>query len=296
MRYIKRKTLLYKSGVEYADYCVNHIEGCAHGCRFPCYAMMLKKRCGIVRNYKEWLQPKIVANALELLDKEIPKYKRKIKFVHLCFSTDPFMYQYKEVETLSLKIIEKLKHDNIRCVVLTKGMYPAKLANIKKYGKDNEYGITIVSLDGRFKKRFEPYSSPYKQRIEALRYLYRKGIKTWVSMEPYPTPNLVRQNLLEILRELSFVDKIIFGKLNYNVDASRTVYKQSREFYEQCAKEVVDFCKSKQIHYHIKYGTQKTDNEKTGKIFIRSNRYRSQIKQPKQLYFADIKHAGIATK
>ena len=68
---IQRKTLLYKSGVEYADFGLNHVEGCTHGCRYPCYAMMLKKRCGKIASYQDWTQPKIVENSLELLDKEI---------------------------------------------------------------------------------------------------------------------------------------------------------------------------------------------------------------------------------
>ena len=76
MKKIIRKTLLYKSGVEYADYAINHAEGCSHGCTYPCYAMMMKKRCGVIKTYKDWLTPKIVGNALELLDKEIPKYKK----------------------------------------------------------------------------------------------------------------------------------------------------------------------------------------------------------------------------
>ncbi|PIY32667.1 MAG: radical SAM protein, partial [Candidatus Infernicultor aquiphilus] len=168
---IERKSLLYKSGVEYADFCINHVEGCAHGCRFPCYAMMLAKRYGKIKDYEEWLQPKIVGNALELLDKEIPRYKHKIKFVNLCFSTDPFMYKYPEVEDLTLEIIERLNKDNIRCIILTKGIYPKVLIDTKKYGNDNEYGITIVSLDEKFKKRFEPYSAPYKDRIKSLKYL-----------------------------------------------------------------------------------------------------------------------------
>jgi len=103
--YIQRKSLLYQSGVEYADFCINHVEGCSHGCKYPCYAYMMKKRCGVVKTYEDWCQPKIVSNALELLDKEIPKYKYKIKYVHLCFSTDPFMYNQPEVAELSLKII-----------------------------------------------------------------------------------------------------------------------------------------------------------------------------------------------
>jgi len=63
MRKIIRKTLLYKSGVEYADYCINHVEGCSHGCKYPCYAMMMKKRCGIIKNYNDWIKPKIVIPA-----------------------------------------------------------------------------------------------------------------------------------------------------------------------------------------------------------------------------------------
>lgn len=280
MKEINRKTLLYKSGVEYADFCINHIEGCAHGCRFPCYAMMMKKRCGIIESYKEWLQPKIVANALDLLDKEIPRYKHKIKFVHLCFSTDPFMYKYPEVADLTLKIIERLDKDNIRCVVLTKGIYPKALANTKKYGENNEYGITLVSLDDDFKKRFEPYSAPYKDRIKSLKYLRKKGLKTWISMEPYPTPNLVKQNLLKILKSVSFVDKIIFGKLNYNTKSSQ--FTETNNFYKNCADTVIDFCKNKGIEYHIKHGTQKKNNKKTEKIFVKNiiENLNFSVKQP----------------
>ena len=265
MKKIKRKSLLYRSGVEYADFSINHVEGCAHGCNFPCYAMMMKKRCGIIRSYKEWLRPKIVANALELLEKEIPRYKDKIKFVHLCFSTDPFMYKYPEVADLTLKIIERLNKDNIRCTVLTKGIYPKTLSNIDKYGRNNEYGITLVSLDKKFKKRFEPYSASYKARIRSLKCLHDRGLKTWISMEPYPTPNLVEQNLSKILEEISFVDKIIFGKLNYNVKSSQ--FGTNSSFYQECSKKLIGFCEDNGIDYHIKYGTQKKDNRKTDKIF-----------------------------
>ena len=85
MKKTVRRSLLYKSGVEYADFCLNHVEGCAHGCKYPCYAMQMARRFGRVKTYKDWLKPKLVSNALELLDKEIPLYKGQIKFVHLCF-------------------------------------------------------------------------------------------------------------------------------------------------------------------------------------------------------------------
>src|SRR4030042_4338468 len=263
MQKIKRKSLLYKSGVEYADYCLNHVEGCSHGCKFPCYAMMMKKRCGVIKGYEDWIKPKIVENALELLDKEIPKLKNKIKNVHLCFTTDPFMYGQKEVTELTLKIIEKLNANGIKCIVLTKGIYPKQLANTKKYSSENEYGITLVSLDNGFRKNFEPGTAPYNRRIEALKYLHNSSLKTWVSMEPYPTPNLVSQKLNVILDRLRFVDKIVFGKLNYNVKVSE--FQDNKDFYQDCANLVIEFCEDNDIEHHIKFGTQKKDNRKTRK-------------------------------
>ena len=44
--YIQRKTMLYETGVEYGDYTMNHVLGCAHGCLYPCYAFLQKKRFG----------------------------------------------------------------------------------------------------------------------------------------------------------------------------------------------------------------------------------------------------------
>lgn len=265
MRKTTRKSLLYRSGVEYADFSLNHVEGCSHGCTYPCYAMNMAKRFGRVSSYREWIKPKLVGNSLELLDKEIPRYKKEIKFVHLCFMTDPFMYGMGEVGDMSLKIIEKLNRNGIRCTVLTKGVLPKALASTDRYGKNNEYGITLVSLGEEFRKKYEPNSAPFKKRVESLKYLHENGLRTWVSMEPYPTPNIIEQELLPILREISFVDKIIFGKLNYNVKVSEA--QGRREFYEDCANLVIDFCIKNKIDYHIKYGTQGKDNTKTEVIF-----------------------------
>lgn len=250
MNKIKRSTMLYKTGVEYGDYTINHVQGCAHGCKFPCYAMMMAKRFGKAKTYEEWCEPKLAENALEILDKEIPKLKDKIKSVHLCFTTDPFMYGYDEVSEMSIKIIKKLNANNIKCTVLTKGILPI---NLSELSKDNEYGITLISLDEAYREKMEPGAAPTKKRIQALKDLSKKGCKTWVSMEPYPTPNLIEQNLMEILKEISFVDKIIFGRTNYSKEVS--AYREHRQYYNQCAEQVIDFCNKNGIDYHIKDGT-----------------------------------------
>jgi DNA repair photolyase len=215
---------------------------------------MMKKRCGVVKTYEEWCRPKIVSNALELLEKEIPRYKDKINYVHLCFSTDPFMYNQDEVRGLSLKIIDMLNENRIRCTVLTKGVYPRELANRNGFGKNNKYGITIVSLDENFRREYEPNSAELKKRIDSLRYLHDRGFKTWISMEPYPTPNIIRQDLTRILDAVSFVNRIIFGRLNYNVKSSE--FKYTRQFYNDLSSAVISFCRKNRIEYHIKEGTR----------------------------------------
>jgi DNA repair photolyase len=242
---ITRKTLLYRTGVEYGDWCLNHVEGCSHGCLYPCYAMLLKKRVGAVKSYKDWCKPKIVSNALELLETEIPKYKSKIKNVYLCFATDPFMYGQNEISELSIKIIAKLNSCDIPCIVLTKGTYPEEPLIFKS--KINEYGITLVSLDESFRSKLEPYAAPLEARIEALEKLHKKFFRTWVSMEPYPTPNFIEQDISTILDKISFVNKIVFGRLNYNRFA-----RGYSEFYKKQSEIVRNFCSKKDIEFYLK--------------------------------------------
>lgn len=256
METITRKTLLYKTNVEYGDYTINHVEGCSHGCLYPCYAMLMAKRFGKIKDYQDWLKPKLVENALQILNKEIPKLKNKIKFVQLCFTTDPFMYGYPEVSAMSYSIIDKLNSNDIKCTALTKGLLPANLSDLSK---KNEFGITLITINDEYRKELEPFASPMEERIAALYHLHKKGLKTWVSIEPYPTPNIINQEFTPILERLSFVDKIIFGRLNYNPNVS--AYKDYKNFFNELAEEVILFSKKHGKEYHIKEGTISDTNK-----------------------------------
>ena len=162
------------------------------------------------------------------------------------------MYEYDVIAQMSMAAIRKLNATGIKCTVLTKGILPEELSTLSA---DNEYGITVVSLDEGFVKQFEPGAAPIAERIAALRALSEKGCKTWVSIEPYPTPNIIKQDLHALLEELSFVDKIIFGQLHYSKSVS--AYSDHVAFYNECANTVIDFCCTHNIDYHIKKGTQK---------------------------------------
>ncbi|MFP3153384.1 radical SAM protein [Lachnospiraceae bacterium ZAX-1] len=247
---ITRKSMLYKTGVEYGDYTMNHVLGCSHGCLYPCYAFLMAKRFGKVATYDEWCKPKLVSNTLEILDREIPRLKAKIESVQLCFTTDPFMYGYDEIGAISMTAIKKLNASGIRCTVLTKGLLPIELA---EQSNENEYGITLISINEDFRKRIEPGATSYQDRIAALRALSDRGCKTWVSIEPYPTPNLIQQDISEVLDAISFAGRIIFGRTNYNKEIS--AYAKHKMFYNEQVEIVIQFCKEHEIDYHIKNGT-----------------------------------------
>lgn len=249
---MKRKSLIYKTGVEYGDYTLNHVEGCSHGCKYPCYAFLMKKRFGKVKDYADWVKPCIVENTLDLLSSELPRYQNRINTLHLCFTTDPFMYHYPDIQALSLEVLRRANAANVRCSVLTKGILPIELAELPL---KNEYGITVVSLSEYFREEYEPGAAPIQDRITSLEDLANRGCYTWVSIEPFPTPNIHEQNLLELLCRVSFVDKIIFGRLHYNKAVSQ--FKGYQEFYNECARVVIQFCEQHGIAYHIKEKTLK---------------------------------------
>ena len=163
---------------------------------------------------------------------------------------------YDEIKEMSLRAIRKLNFAGIKCVVLTKGVLPYELASLSK---NNEYGITLISLDEDYREKAEPGAASYEERLLALKRLHDAGYKTWVSVEPYPTPNLIRQDLNIILNRISFTDRIIFGRTNYNKEVSAFV--KHKDFYNMEACRVIRFCREHGISCHIKNGTLTLDNE-----------------------------------
>ena len=252
-----RKSLIYKTGVEYGDYTLNHVQGCSHGCKYPCYAFMMAKRFGKVKTYEEWIEPQIVENTMEILLKELPRYRDKIETLHLCFTTDPFMYGREDISELSMSVLRAANAYGVKCSVLTKGILPQSLAALPQR---NEYGITMVSLNDEFRQQYEPGASSLTERLNALRFLSDQGCNTWVSIEPYPTPNIIEQNLDDLLNALAFTDKIIFGRLHYNKVVSE--YREYQKFYDECAERVIEFCTTRNIAYHIKTGTMSEQEDK----------------------------------
>jgi len=263
---VKRKSLLYRSKVEYGGWTINHVQGCSHGCKYPCYAMSLAKRTGRVKTYEDWCQPEVVENALDLLDDELRRFGNKIDSVHLCFTTDPFMWDVAqqepiaEIADLSTRIIERLNSAGIRVTTLTKGVYPdAFIEKARTLSRENQYGVSIVSLSEEFRQKWEPGSAPVGLRLQSLQRLAESGAHTWVSVEPYPTPNIdaTASNPAELLDAITFVDKAVFGRWNYNRLVNS--YADADAHYLSAAEAFAAWSTDGGKVLHIKRGTPLAD-------------------------------------
>ncbi len=243
METIPRKKLLYKNGL--GVYCVNAASGCSHGCRYPCYAFMMAKSYNRVSSYEEWCAPKLTADAPVLFEHELAHMRRLPDIIQFSLSTDPFMYGWPEVAETNLRLIEIANSYNIPASVLTKGILPPELADRRRFPADNKYGISLVSLDETFRAKWEPGAAPYTDRIAALRTLHDAGAYTYVHMEPYPTPNIIVQDLNHILESVSFIDELYLGGWNYNSLA--TSFPDRGIFYRAQHAAAAEFCQKQKI-------------------------------------------------
>ena len=246
MEKVRRKSLLYRSGLGF--WCVNHVQGCAHACRYPCYAYLMAKHYGRAKDEADWRRPRLVENAVELLERQLTQKRDPVDVVHLCLTTDPFMMGHPGVTALSLGIIERLNAHGVRASVLTKGVLPAELADAR-YDRGNTVGISLVSLDESFRRRFEPGAAPYRERIAGLQHLHAAGCRTLVHIEPYPTPNIVRQEVRPLLEAVAFVDELYFGGWNYSPLAGASAERD--DFYRSQGRVVLAFCQQHRIRATI---------------------------------------------
>lgn len=285
MGVLARKRMLYKtkvgyraagSGAQVNDYAMNHVLGCSHGCKYPCYAMSAAMRFGQVGSYAEWVDPKPVENTLDLLEREL-RSKKDIRRVHLCFTTDPLpnpqpadgdsatASMLRGIRNLTAECVKMINLSGIPVTLLTKSFYeePGAYAGLHP---DNYYGISLVSLDESFRVQWEPGAAPYCKRLSSLRRLSEAGLRTWVSMEPYPALRwnmggaAVRSRaslcddyagLRFLLSQVKFADRIVFGSWNYN-SSMPSDFPDPGRWYDAASAVVSGFCAGNGIECVLK--------------------------------------------
>lgn len=209
--------------------------GCTNKCGY-CYLqktpLIGHKKIAFMRFPKE--DPvRLVARQL---DKDIDP-----EGVFLCFGTDPFLPQNRGAA------------ERLITLLLNQGV---EVTTSSKMGISDHlgvrHGMTILSLDDIFCKRWEPNTPLPKFRVRKLRRGHDRGDFTWGSIEPCPPPTIWEQDIAGLLDAISFVDLIIMGRWRYDKRAST---EEARRAYVQIFAEVAEFCKRHGIEFHPKSET-----------------------------------------
>jgi len=208
-----------------------------------------------------WANLGLVQNAADRVGLELDRKRKPVDRIHLSFTTDPFMYDAEtgalvpEIAQASLAIIKASNAKGVPVTVLTKGIYPE--IDVSELHPHNHYGITVVSLSEGFRQEWEPGAPPVADRIAGLHRIAEQGAWTWVSIEPYPTPNLDPSagDMGPLLEELDFIDKFIFGRLNYTPEVTEYLKQVDPDYYLQAARQISYWCRLNRKQLHIKEST-----------------------------------------
>jgi DNA repair photolyase len=201
---ILAKSILNKSKI--FDYCVNPYTGCQIGCPY-CYARLFMRRySGHKEEWGDFVDVKI--NAPEILKKQLDKAKRGTVWVSsVCDPYQPLEKKYG----LTRKCLVELLNRQFPLNLQTKSALVLRDLDLLSQFKDVEVGFTITTDDEPTARLFEPMASSVQDRIEALREIHSKGIKTFVFLGPILPGN--PENLVE--KMAGKVDLVYIDRMNY---------------------------------------------------------------------------------
>ena len=205
---------------EYTALAVNLRIGCDHGCLY-CYGPRAahKKRDEFHANIRTR------SNILAFLERDATLLEGDRREILLSFFCDP--YSLEEPTTgLTREALKILINHRLSFTVLTKGGTRAcrDFDLLADYPK-TRFGSTIVLMDQTDADHWEPNAASIKDRIKAIRTAHKKGIRTWVSLEPVIDP----AQAIEIVRELHpIVGHWKIGKLNYCKEAHDVDWRRFR--------------------------------------------------------------------
>ena len=219
---------------EYGDLAINIYTGCNHGCTY-CFAEKMANRWG-----KDFTNVEPRKGIVEAVKAQLERENITDKLIHLCFTCDPYP---AEIDTAPTREIIKLIKDSGNHVqILTKGGRRAE-RDFDLLDSNDWFGVTYSGNavhEFMVPTSWEPNADTVINRLCSLSVAHKRGIKTWMSMEPVIDAASVL-NFLEL--DVGYVDKYKIGKLNYypsDIDWG--------EFGRKCER----ICKANRMNYYIK--------------------------------------------
>lgn len=213
---VKGCTIIYApagQAGEYAPLAANPYRGCGHACAY-CYvpAVIHMPRA----EFDKGAVPRL--NFLDRLIADADKYREAgiTEQVMLSFTTDPY---HPGNTALTQQAIMALMHYGMGFCTLTKGGTRA-LRDIQFFRRDRDaFASTLTSLDDAFSQKWERAAALPGDRLDALRDFHKRGIFTWVSLEPTLD---IEHSLAVVDATHHFVDLYKVGRANYLKEITRT--------------------------------------------------------------------------
>lgn len=217
IREVTAKSILSKSGIPGADYCINPYVGCSHACKY-CYASFMKKYTGHTEEWGSFVDVKI--NAPDILEKQLKRAtKGSVIISSVTDAYQPVEAQYK----LTRKCLEILLYHKLSVGILTKSPLVLRDIDLIKGFKDIEVGITITTDNENIRKVFEPNAPSVETRIDTLKKLHENGVKTYAFIGPVLPMN--PEALCDRIRD--YADYVFIDRMNY-VSKTINIYKKLR--------------------------------------------------------------------
>lgn len=223
---------------EYGDYAINIYTGCPHRCYY-CFAPSVLRRDR--ETFHAHVEPR--PGIVEAVQNQLEREQITGKTIHLCFTCDPYPTGYDSSATR--EIIKLLKEHGNHVQILTKG---DGRRDFDLLDENDWYGITVSSFAQKDtmtengimpRSPYEPRAiNPYA-RIAAAERAKRRGIKTWISLEPVVDPDVLET--FACFAEA--FDKVKIGKLNYH---------PSDIDWAAFGRDAEALCKRLGLHYYIK--------------------------------------------
>ena len=231
------KSILSKSGIPGADYCINPYTGCSHACRY-CYASFMKKFTGHTEPWGDFVDIKI--NAPQILQRQLKRAaKGSVMISSVTDAYQPIEGKYK----LTRQCLEILLPYRFPVSILTKSPLVLRDMDLFKQFDDMEVGITITTDNEKIRKIFEPKTASIEARTNALKTLHENGIRTYAFIGP------VLPMAPEILAERLFpyVNYVYIDRMNYT-SKTLNIYRQlklqhwlDKDFAESIIKRL-EYC------------------------------------------------------
>lgn len=195
---------------EYFELAANLYSGCEHACAY-CYGADVTHK-----DPKEFFVKSTPRKALGVTLDELERVavalarKEETRHVLLSFVTDPYQ-PAEEKYQLTRRAIQILHKNDLGVAILTKGGLRAT-RDFDILTRADLFGVTLTFLFPARSREWEPGAALPIDRMNSLAEAHKRGIPTWVSLEPVIDP---AETLAIIDATYTFVDHYKVGTLNY---------------------------------------------------------------------------------